>query len=55
MQAAQLSGFGPERRALVAIQPDNTTWGLQPTPAVQAAIPVAVQSVLSLMEGWRDA
>jgi len=55
MQAAQLSGFGPERRALVAIQPDNTTWGLSPTPAVQAAIPIAVQSVLTLMEGWRDA
>ena len=54
MQAAEFSGIGPARRALVAIQPDITTWGLSPTPAVAAAIPGAVAAILALLEGWRD-
>ena len=54
MQAADLAGYGPRRRALVAIQPDVTTWGLAPTPAVAAAIPSAVAAVRALVEGWRD-
>jgi hydrogenase maturation protease len=53
MQAAEFSGIGPVRRALVAIQPQLTTWGLAPTPAVAAAIPGAVAAVLALLEGWQ--
>jgi hydrogenase maturation protease len=54
MQAAEFSGIGPARRALVAIQPEITTWGLAPTPAVAAAIPGAVAAILLLLEGWQN-
>lgn len=54
MGAAQLTGCGPERRALVAIQPASTGWGLAPTDEVAAAIPVACRTVLSLLEEWRN-
>lgn len=50
--AAHLSGCAPERRALVAIQPGSTEWGLDPTEAVAAAIPVACREVLSIIGGW---
>lgn len=53
MQAAEFSGIGPARRALVAIQPEITTWGLVPTPAVAAAIPGAVAAILALLEEWQ--
>jgi hydrogenase maturation protease len=54
MQAAAFSGIGPARRALVAIQPAVTTWGLTPTPAVAAALPAAVAAILALMKDWHD-
>ncbi len=54
ISAAHLSGCVPERRALVGIQPGSTDWGLQPTEAVRAAIPVACQSVVSIVEEWVD-
>ena len=54
IQAADFSGIGPGRRALVAIQPEITRLGLHPTPAVAAAIPGAVAAVLALLEEWQD-
>lgn len=54
IQAAALSGILPARRALVAIQPAETGWGLEPTAAVAAAIPEAVEAILSLLEDWPD-
>jgi hydrogenase maturation protease len=54
IQAARLSGCAPPRRALVGIQPEVTSWGLEPTPAVAAAIPRAVQCILNLLEEWHD-
>lgn len=53
VQAADLAGCGPRRRALVAIQPEVTTWGLSPTPAVAEAVPQAVTEILSLLRRWR--
>lgn len=55
LQAAALCGILPARRALVAVQPQATGWGLEPTPAVAAAIPEAVEAVLALLEDWSDA
>ncbi len=52
MMAANLAGRAPLRRALVGIQPGTTGWGLAPTEAVEAAIPVACRTVLSLLERW---
>jgi len=51
---AMLAGHWPQRRALVAIQPQAVDWGETPTPAVAAAIPVAVEAVRDLIRGWRD-
>lgn len=55
IQAADLSGAGPARRALVAVQPATTEWGLQPTDAVAAAMPGAVAAIRGLIGRWRDA
>jgi hydrogenase maturation protease len=53
IQAADFSGIGPAQRALVAIQPAVTTWGLEPTTAVAAALPAAVEAILALLEDWQ--
>lgn len=50
--AARLTGNLPKRRALVAVQPETTEWGLKPTEAVEAAIPVACDKVKDLIERW---
>ena len=52
MAAAVLTGAVPGRRALVAVQPASTDWGLAPTEAVRAAIPAACDAVLNLLEDW---
>lgn len=55
IQAAELAGLAPKRRALVAVQPEVTTWGLAPTPAVGEALPLACASVLDILKEWADA
>lgn len=52
LDAARLTGALPERRALVAIQPARTGWGLTPCPPVAAAVPRAVAAILALYEDW---
>lgn len=54
IQAADLSGAGPARRALVAVQPATTEWGLEPTEAVAAAMPGAVAAIRDLIARWQD-
>jgi hydrogenase maturation protease len=51
---AILAGHWPERRALVAIQPQAVDWGEVPTPAVAAAIPQAAEAIRGLIRSWRD-
>lgn len=53
MAAAELGGRLPDKRALVAIQPASTEWGLAPTAAVTQALPQASAAVLALVERWR--
>ncbi len=50
---AILAGHWPERRALVAIQPQVVDWGEEPTPAVAAAIPPACAAIRQLIEAWQ--
>ena len=52
MSAARLAGFLPERRALVGIEPAETGWGMEPTPAVAAAAPQACIEIRALLERW---
>jgi hydrogenase maturation protease len=53
MAAAGLSGSKPEKRALIAIQPASTDWGLEPTTAAAGAIPAACAAVQSLIARWK--
>ena len=55
LDISRLTGNFPERRALVAIQPDVIDWGEYPTEQVAAAIPVAVDRVLGLVQQWSAA
>jgi hydrogenase maturation protease len=50
---ARLTQTLPPKRALVGIQPGSVEWGEEPTDAVDAAIPLAVQKVSELLELWR--
>ena len=53
--AAAIRGRMPARRALVAIQPECTEWGVDLTPPVQAAVPGACAAILELVAQWQDA
>lgn len=52
MDIARLSDSLPQRRALVAIEPEKLDWGDSPTAAVAAAIDPAVEMVLRLLGEW---
>lgn len=53
MATAALNGHLPARRALVAVEPASTALGLEPTPAVAAAIPRLCESVHALIQRWK--
>jgi hydrogenase maturation protease len=50
---ALLAGHWPEKRAMLAIQPDVIDWGEYPTPAVAAAIPPACAAIQHLIQEWQ--
>jgi hydrogenase maturation protease len=50
---ALLAGHWPERRAMLAIQPDVIDWGEQPTPAVAAAISPACAAIVEQIRAWQ--
>lgn len=52
---AILAGHWPEKRAMVAIQPQVVDWGEAPTPSVAEAIPPACAAIRNLIETWRHA
>jgi hydrogenase maturation protease len=54
MVIARLAGHWPERRALVAIQPEKLDWGETPTEKVAAAVPLACEHIKNLIGRWRD-
>ncbi|HRH82518.1 MAG TPA: HyaD/HybD family hydrogenase maturation endopeptidase [Thiobacillaceae bacterium] len=51
---AILAGHWPQRRALVAVQPQLLDWGEFPTAAVAAAVPEACRRIVELIGAWRD-
>lgn len=55
MAIARLTESWPQRRALVAIEPDRIDWGERPTASVAAAVPLACRRIQSLIAGWRNA
>jgi hydrogenase maturation protease len=54
MAIAKLADHWPERRALLAIQPQQLGWGETPTAPVAAAIPEACRRIHDLIGAWRD-
>jgi hydrogenase maturation protease len=50
---ALLAGHWPDRRAMLAIQPDVIDWGELPTPAVAAAIPPACAAIVEQLQAWQ--
>lgn len=52
MDIARLTDSLPQNRALIGIQPQTFGWGMQPGPAVQAAIPTAVNESIRLINLW---
>ena len=52
MTIARLTESWPEKRALLAIQPEKLDWGDAPTEQVQSAIPEACRQIKSLLEEW---
>jgi len=55
LDIARLTGQLPERTALVGIEPADTDWGEELSPAVQAAVPEAAALVTGLIDDWRCA
>jgi hydrogenase maturation protease len=49
---AHLTGALPERRALIAIQPQNIDWGSSLSTPVREALPAAAQQVADLLRQW---
>lgn len=52
MATAALNARLPARRALVAVEPASTALGLEPTPAVRAALPEMCRAVQALLTRW---
>ena len=52
MAIARLTERWPEKRALVAIQPQELGWGDAPTAPVQSAIPEACRQIEALVKEW---
>ncbi len=52
MDTALLTGVRPDKRALVAIQPEKTSWGERPTPVVAASMGEAENQILALIDRW---
>lgn len=53
MGAAALQQRLPAQRALVAVEPDDTSLGMNPTPAVAAALDRMCIEVTELLARWR--
>jgi hydrogenase maturation protease len=50
---ALLAGHWPDKRAMLAIQPDVIDWGELPTPGVAAAIPPACAAIVEQLQAWQ--
>lgn len=54
LAAVRLSGRLPERRALIAVQPQGIDWADMPTSPVARAIPIACAMAVDLIGRWRQ-
>lgn len=54
MDIARLTGHFPKHRALIGIQPEFMSWGMQPSKPVQDALKQAVDSAAKLINQWQE-
>ncbi len=54
MDIARLTGHFPKHRALIGIQPEFMSWGMQPSKAVQDALHPAVNEAKNLIDKWQQ-
>ena len=54
MDIARLTGHFPKHRALIGIQPEFMSWGMQPSKAVQDALHPAVNEAKNLINKWQQ-
>jgi hydrogenase maturation protease len=52
MAIALLAGQLPQQRALIGIQPHSIDWGETPSPPVSAALHLACNQAMQLVEEW---
>ncbi|HYN78973.1 MAG TPA: HyaD/HybD family hydrogenase maturation endopeptidase [Lamprocystis sp. (in: g-proteobacteria)] len=52
LDIARLTDSLPTRRALVGVEPAVVDWGDALTPAVEAAVPVAMERIRELLKRW---
>jgi hydrogenase maturation protease len=52
LDAARLTGALPARRAMIGVQPGRLGWGEALSPAVEAAVTVAVEAARGVLEDW---
>ena len=53
MAIALLAGQLPQQRALIGIQPHSIDWGETPSPSVSAAIRLACDQAIQLVDEWQ--
>lgn len=44
----------PQNMVLIGVQPDQTGWGTDLSPAVQAALPALAEMVIKQLESWQN-
>ena len=54
MDIARITEHLPENRALIGIQPERMTWGMQPTDSVEKALSEAVSEAKVLINKWHN-
>lgn len=53
MDIARITEHLPENRALIGIQPEIMTWGMEPTQVVQNALDTAANEAVKLIDQWQ--
>ena len=53
MDIARITEHLPENRALIGIQPETMTWGMEPSTAVASSLNKMVKEAVSLIEQWQ--
>jgi len=53
MDMALLGGHLPRRRALIAVQPMETDWGVELSAPLAESLPLVCAKALELIESWQ--